>query len=399
MDMFLWGIRRIKMTKLLEKYFIKDKNNRASYGILAGVVGIICNVLLFAAKLTIGLITISSAVIADSFNNLSDAASSIIGLVGTKLATKPADKEHPFGHGRYEYIVALVVAFIILEVAFSCFKSSLDKIFHPEDLSVSIISLAILVLSVLVKLWLSFFNHNLGKKINSKVLLATSKDALGDVFVTSATIISLLIFFIFDINIDGYIGCVVAVMVFLAGISIARDTVEPLLGEAVPEELYHEICDKVCSYPGIEGTHDLIVHSYGPTRRMASLHAEVKNTLSLEDAHEIADKIEQDVLTDLNIFLVIHLDPIDTDNETVASYRNLVTSLVKEKDESCSIHDFRMVSGKDQINLVFDLVLPFSYKKEDCRQFTDSLKSSLSEKDSRLNCVITVEHSFVGTEH
>ncbi|MBR4343622.1 MAG: cation transporter [Lachnospiraceae bacterium] len=383
------------MTGLLEKIFIKDKNDRASYGVLAGIVGIICNVLLFTGKLIIGLFTNSSAVITDSFNNLSDAASSIISLVGAKLAAKPADKEHPFGHGRYEYIVALVVSFLILEVAFSCFKSSIEKIANPEPLNITLVSLIILIVSVLVKVWLSLFNHRLGKKINSKVLLATAKDALGDVFVTSATIISLLIFRFLDVNIDGYMGCIVAAMVFIAGISIAKDTVEPLLGEAVPEELYKEICDKVCSYPDVEGTHDLIVHSYGPTRRMASIHLEVKNTLSLEDAHEIADKIEQDVLKELNIFLVIHLDPIDTDDETVRNFKNLVCSMVSEMDEGASIHDFRMVNGTDQINLVFDLVLPYSYKKEECRKFTDSLKANLSSKDPRLNCVITVEHSYV----
>lgn len=383
------------MTGILEKLFIKDKTDRASYGVLAGLVGIICNVFLFTGKLLIGLLANSSAVITDSFNNLSDAASSIIGLVGAKLAAKPADKEHPFGHGRYEYIVALVVSFIILEVAFSCFKTSLDKIFHPEDLTVTTISFIILGLSVLVKIWLSLFNRKLGKKINSKVLLATAKDALGDVFVTSATIISLLVFMIFDINIDGYMGCIVSVMVFIAGISIARDTVEPLLGEAVPEELYKEINEKVCSYPGIEGTHDLIVHSYGPSKRMASLHAEVKNTLLLEEAHEIADKIEQDVLAEFNIFLVIHLDPIDTDDETVRYYRDMVCSVVSGQDTSASIHDFRLVNGTDQMNFVFDLVLPYSYKKEDYIRFTENLKKTLKEKDQRINCVITVEHSFV----
>jgi len=383
------------MTHILEKLFIKNPGDRTSYGVLAGIVGILCNILLFTGKLIIGLFVNSSAVITDSFNNLSDAASSIISLIGAKLVAKPADKEHPFGHGRYEYIVALAVSFIILEVAFSCFKSSFNKILHPEDLTVTTVSLIILIISVLVKIWLSLFNRSLGKKINSKVLLATAKDALGDVFVTSATIISLLIFQIFDLNIDGYMGCVVAIMVFIAGVSIAKDTIEPLLGEAVPEELSQQICEKVCSYQGIEGIHDLIVHNYGPTRRMASLHAEVKNTMSLEAAHEIIDKIEQDILKEMNIFLVIHLDPLDTDNETVRNYKTLVCSQVSEMDASASIHDFRMVNGTDQINLVFDLVLPYSYKKDDCRQFTEKLRTALSSKDPRLNCVITVEHSYI----
>ena len=383
------------MTNLLEKLFIKDKKDRSAYGVLAGIVGIICNVFLFAGKLIIGLLINSSAVMTDSFNNLSDAASSVISLVGAKLAAKPADKEHPFGHGRYEYIVALIVSFIILEVGISCFKTSIDKIFHPEDLNISLIALIILIVSVFVKIWLSLFNRKLGKKIDSKVLLATARDALGDVFVTSATIVSLLIYRFLDLNVDGYMGCIVAILVLWAGISVARDTIEPLLGEAVPEELYKEICEKVCSYEGIEGTHDLIVHSYGPARRMASVHAEIKNTLSIETAHEIVDKIEQDVIRDLNIFLVIHMDPIDTDNEAVQSTRKTISDAVKEKDPSASIHDFRMVSGTDQINLIFDLVLPYSYKKEECRKFTDDLEGKLKKIDQRYNCVITVEHSYV----
>ena len=383
------------MTNLLEKIFIKDKKDRSAYGVLAGLVGIICNVFLFAGKLIIGLIINSSAVMTDSFNNLSDAASSVISLIGAKLAAKPADKEHPFGHGRYEYIVALIVSFIILEVGISCFKTSLEKIFHPEDLNISLIALIILIVSVFVKIWLSLFNRKLGKKIDSKVLLATARDAMGDVFVTSATIVSLLIYRFLGWNVDGYMGCLVAVMVFLAGISVTRDTIEPLLGEAVPEDLYKEICEKICSYEGIEGTHDLIVHSYGPTRRMASVHAEIKNTLSIETAHEIVDRIEQDVLRDLNIFLVIHMDPIDTDNEAVQNTRKIISDAVKEKDPSASIHDFRMVSGTDQINLIFDLVLPYSYKKEECKKFTEDLEGKLKKIDQRYNCVITVEHSYV----
>ena len=383
------------MTGFLVKHFIKDKSDRTAYGVLAGIVGIFCNVLLFAGKLTIGLIINSSAVMTDSFNNLSDAASSVISLVGAKLAAKPADKEHPFGHGRYEYIVALIVSFLILEVGFSCFKTSIEKIFHPEELNISTIAIVILVVSVLVKIWLSLFNRKLGKKIDSKVLLATAKDAMGDVFVTSATIVSLLIYRFLGWNVDGYVGCIVALLVFWAGISVAKDTIEPLLGEAVPEELYKEICETVSSYEGIEGTHDLIVHSYGPARRMASVHAEIKNTLSMEAAHEIVDKIEQDILKEMNIFLVIHMDPIDTDNETVNRCRALVAQKVREKDMTATIHDFRMVSGQDQINLIFDLVLPYSYKKEGIRNFTDDLESELKKEDHRYNCVITVEHSFV----
>ena len=281
--------------------------------IKTSIIGIVVNVFLAAFKAFVGLTANSIAIVMDAVNNLSDAASSVISLVGAKLAAKPADKEHPFGHGRYEYIVALIVSFLILEVGISCFKTSIDKIFHPEDLNISLIALIILVVSVLVKVWLSLFNRKLGKKIDSKVLLATARDALGDVFVTSATIVSLLIYRFLDWNVDGHMGCIVAILVLWAGISVARDTIEPLLGEAVPEGLYKEICEKVCSYDGIEGTHDLIVHSYGPTRRMASVHAEIKNNLSIETAHEIVDKIEQDVLKDLTIFLVTDCHAVSID--------------------------------------------------------------------------------------
>lgn len=251
--------------------------------------------LLFAAKGIIGLLAGSIAVLADAFNNLTDAVSSIISLVGAKLANRPADDEHPFGHGRYEYIAAFIVAFLVVQVGFSCAKSAFGKILHPETLNFSVISFVILVLSVGVKIWLGFFNRKLGKRINSTVMMATAADAMGDVLTTTATIVSLLIFRIFDLNLDGVIGFIVALVVIWAGINIAKDTLKPLLGEAGDPEMVRKIKTLVESYDGILGSHDMIIHNYGPTNSMATLHAEVSNTAGMEETHELIDKIEREV--------------------------------------------------------------------------------------------------------
>lgn len=390
------------MTELLVKLFVKDKDNttdshvRSAYGVLTGIVGIICNVLLCALKMIIGTLANSMAVIADGFNNLSDAASSVIGLVGVKLSEKPADEEHPFGHGRYEYIAALVVAFLILEVAITCAKDSFAKILAPEDITFSTVSVIALGCSILIKLWLSFFNGKLGKRVNSAVMEATSKDAIGDVFVTAATVISLLVLRFTGLNIDGFVGCAVSIMVFIAGINVARETIEPLLGEAAPTELYDEISQFVESYKGIVGTHDLIVHSYGPTKRMASIHAEVRDDSDILDAHELIDKIERDIRHKLGIFLVVHMDPVDVSEDTL-QYKDTVAAIVSEVEPRATIHDFRMVDGKKRINLIFDLVAPFEYKDDKKKQLIADVCRRVAATDPRFCCVITVENSFVQT--
>lgn len=300
------------MTEFLVNKFIKDSANiestevRTRYGMLASVVGIFCNVLLFSVKLAIGLILSSLAVTADAFNNLSDAASSIISFVGVKMAGKPADAEHPFGHGRIEYIAALIVSFLVIEVGFTFFKSSISKIMHPEEITFDPVPFIILILSILVKLWMAFFNNKLGKRIDSKVMLATAADSLGDVITTSATVISIVICHFTSINVDAIAGLIVSGIVIWSGVSIAKDTLEPLIGQRVPSELYQKITDMVESYEGIVGAHDLIVHNYGPNRSMATIHAEVPNDVSIEASHEIIDRIERDAKKELNILLVIH---------------------------------------------------------------------------------------------
>lgn len=391
---------------IIEKIFMKRYMKEAitpaireKYGVFASIVGIICNVILSASKFIIGLFAGSVAIIADAFNNLSDAASSIISLVGIKLAGKPADEEHPFGHGRYEYIAALIVAFLILTVALDCFKDSVSKIFNPEEVVFSYISVIVLGLSICVKLWLSFFNRYIGRKVDSQVCLATSKDALGDVFVTGATLISLLVLKIFAVDIDGYVGTGVSVMIFIAGIGVARDTVEPLIGGATPLELYEQITEKVESYEGIVGSHDLIVHSYGPTKRMATIHAEVRNDANIEHTHETIDLIERETLRDLGVFLVIHMDPIAVDDEEVVARREVMELIVKELEPQASIHDFRVVKGEKRTNLVFDVVVPFSLSDIGKKELIFEIQRTVKATDPTLECVITVENSFVGALH
>ena len=358
------------MTEFLIKHFIKDYKEvekmsvRTAYGVLASIVGIFCNVFLFVVKFVVGFILHSVSVTADAFNNLSDAGSSIISFVGVKMAEKPADRDHPFGHGRIEYIAALVVSFLVLEVGFTFLKDSIGKIQTPETLNFQTVSVVILILSIAVKLWLGLFNRKLGEKINSKVMMAVFADSMGDVITTGATILSLIFFRLTGINIDGIVGVGVALVVMWAGVGIARDTLEPLIGEAIDPEVYEEIKSFVESYDGIEGTHDLIVHNYGPGRSMASIHAEVPNDVDIEQSHEIIDRIERDTAKKLGIFLVIHMDPVEMKDQRVLQIRDRAVQILRELDPACSIHDFRVVHGEKQINLIFDMVIPIEYDEK-----------------------------------
>lgn len=392
------------LTEFLVKRFIKDYKNvenrkvRTQYGVLSSIVGVFCNVILFAVKMAIGMVINSISVMADAFNNLSDAASSIISFIGVKLAERPADKEHPFGHGRFEYISALAVAFLILQVGFTLFKSAIDKVLHPEKIEFNLILIIFLCVSVLIKIWLMLFNRKLGKRINSTVMIATSADSRNDVIVTSATIISAIISGATGLNIDGYIGLLVSVFVMLAGFNIAKDTLEPLLGEAVDRELYEKVTKMVQSYDGIVGTHDLIIHNYGPTHRMATIHAEVPNNINFETAHETIDQIEREVLNLTDIFLVIHMDPIEVNNEMVDRKKNMVLEIIKALEPKSTIHDFRLVNGEHQINLIFDLVVPYSYTKDMKQKLLSSIVEELRKEDSRHQCIITMENSFIAEE-
>lgn len=388
------------MTEFLVNKFIKDSANiestevRTRYGMLASVVGIFCNVLLFSVKLTIGLILSSLAVTADAFNNLSDAASSIISFVGVKMAGKPADAEHPFGHGRIEYIAALIVSFLVIEVGFTFFKSSISKIMHPEEITFDLVPFIILILSILVKLWMAFFNNKLGKRIDSKVMLATAADSLGDIITTSATVISIVICHFTSINVDAIAGLIVSGIVIWSGVSIAKDTLEPLIGQRVPSELYQKITDMVESYEGIVGAHDLIVHNYGPNRSMATIHAEVPNDVSIEASHEIIDRIERDAKKKLNILLVIHMDPIEMRDEEVLELRDKTSHIVHALDPELHFHDFRVLKENEKKNLVFDLVVPDSYTEKDANRVMHQLIALLHEMEKNVDCIITLDRSF-----
>ncbi len=389
------------MVDFLVHKFVKDYENtenagvRTSYGVMASMVGIFCNILLFAGKFTVGLILHSVSVLADAFNNLSDAASSVIGFVGVKMASKPADQDHPFGHGRIEYIAALIVSFLVIEVGLSFLKTAVGKIREPEELAFSTVSILVLLASIGVKLWMAYFNRKLGKRIHSSVMMATAADAMGDVVTTSATVLSLLFCRITGINIDGFVGVAVALVVMWAGVGIAKDTLEPLIGTAVDPALYQQITDFVERYEGILGSHDLIVHNYGPTRSLASIHAEVPNDVSIETSHEIIDKIEREAAKKLGIFLVIHMDPVEVRDDRVADVRMKVTAVLKELDERLTLHDFRMVDGEKQINLIFDVVVPFAYQGAELKQLKENITERVRILDSRYQCVMTMEKGYV----
>ncbi len=389
------------MNNFLVKLFVKNYENtddakvRTGYGVLVSIVGIICNIILFAIKIAAGLILKSIAVIADSFNNLSDAASSVISFVGVKMADKPADKEHPFGHGRIEYIAAFIVAFLVIQVGFSFLKSSVEKIINPQAVAFNLVSVIILAVSIGIKLWLGYFNKSLGQRVNSKVMKATAIDSFSDAAITLVTIVSILVATFFEINVDGFVGVILSIIVMWNGISIAKDTLAPLIGEGADPELYEMIRSKVEGYDGIVGTHDLIVHNYGPGRSMATIHAEVSADLSPLVSHAIIDKIEEDVLVDMKVFLVIHMDPVEIDNETVKFYKDMVNDIVSTIDDELEIHDFRIVEDKGQINLIFDLVVPFSYRIDEDDKLRKAISDIIKDKNMNCKCVIKIERGYI----
>ena len=384
------------MTEFLVRKLVKDYEQtdnpqvRTAYGMMAGIVGICCNLILFGAKIGAGFMTGSISIMADAFNNLSDAASSIVGFVGMKMAQKPADESHPFGHGRIEYISAFIVAFIVIQVGFSLLKTSLGKILHPEELTFGIISVGILMLSVGVKLWMAFFNRNLGRRVQSSVMKATA----ADVAATSATILSIVVFGVWKVNIDGLVGLVVSVLVMIAGVNIAKDTLEPLIGGPIDPEIYRKITDFVNGYEGIVGSHDLIVHNYGPGRSMASIHAEVPSDVDIEASHEVVDRIERDAAKMLGIFLVIHMDPVELKNAQVRELRQMAEGILRGLDERLTLHDFRVVEGTRRTNLIFDLVVPRDYTKQMQDACKQEICRKLKELDERYCCVITAECTY-----
>lgn len=389
-------------SQFLISRFVKDYKNtkskkvRESYGILGGVVGVILNIILFAVKITVGLIAGSIAVTADAFNNLSDVASSVITIFGFKIASKPADKEHPFGHGRVEYISALVVSFLVMMVGFQFVKSSFDRIIHPEPLNFELIPFLLLVFSVLAKIWISKFNIFLGKTINSSTLKASGYDAFSDVIASSCVALSLLLSLFISFPIDGYMGILVALFILYSGFSLIKETLNPLLGELPDPELVEEINKSVLSYEYISGVHDLIVHNYGPGRVMASIHAEVPADISIAKIHEIIDQAEKEISKNLNLFLVIHMDPINTDCEEVAADKQFLMEALKAFPIVKSIHDFRVVGEDEQKNLIFDIVVDSSKRlsQTDEDALMEDIEKKVKETHPKYNTIITLDRDF-----
>ncbi|MBE6022099.1 MAG: cation transporter [Cellulosilyticum sp.] len=390
------------MTVFLIKRFIKDYDNvkdfkvREAYGLLGGIVGIIANVFLCTSKIAIGLMSSSIAILADGINNLSDAGSSIVTLIGFKLSSKPADEDHPYGHARIEYLSGLIVSFIILLLGLELIRSSFNKILNPEPLSFSWSMVIVLVLSILTKIWLFLFNRNLGKRINSTTMIATATDSLNDVIATSAVLIALLIAFFTGINLDGYMGIFVGIFIFYSGFNLVKETINPLLGEAPSPELIQNVQQKLMSYPTISGYHDLVLHSYGPNQYFASVHAEVPADAHLLECHDLIDIIEKDFAKELGINLVIHLDPILTNDEKSNALKEQVQSIVSKIDSELSIHDFRLVVGKTHTNIIFDVLVPVHLKMKPTL-LAGLIDKEIKKIDDTYYTVITVDTNYVST--
>ena len=381
------------MTKLLLRLFVKNYENsadmavRASVGKLAGATGIVCNIILFLGKLLAGLLAGSVAIVADAVNNLSDASSSVVTLLGFRLAQMPADEDHPYGHARYEYLSGLMVAVLILVIGVELVKSSVGKIIHPEAIDFSLITVGILVASVLMKLWMSLFFGTLGKRINSLTLQATSVDSRNDVVSTIAVLAGCLVGYFFHVNIDGYVGLLVALFILYSGVNIVRETISPLLGEQADEELVEKIKMLVYSHEAVLNVHDLLIHDYGPGRCFASIHAEVSARLDPMEVHDILDDIECETMKKLNVHLVIHYDPVLPDDAEWTEMSNMMGEILSEVAPEVSMHCFRMVGGAKQKNLVFDLMVPYDSKKTN-QELKREIDQKLLERNKKYGTII-----------
>lgn len=388
------------MIDFLIKKFIKnyenvsDRNVREQYGVLSGSLGIFCNLFLFILKLVIGMIMNSIAIISDAFNNLSDMASSAVTIISSKMSNRQADREHPYGHGRIEYISTMIVSFIIILVGIELLKTSVDKIFNPEALQFSPILLIILCVSVLVKVWMYSYNKFIGEKINSSVMKTTAVDSLNDCISTGAVIFSVLIGRFIAFPVDGIMGVLVSILIIYAGINVAKEIIGRLIGEPPSRELIKQITDFVMSADGVVGVHDFMAHDYGPGVVIASLHAEVPDNVNIVKIHEVIDDLEKSVLEKFGVLLVIHMDPISLNCEKTNNARDMVNNIVTEINPKFSIHDFRMVDGENSINLIFDLVVPIEMKASERKAVLDILEEKIKSKDKRYNVVVQIDNSY-----
>ena len=386
------------LTQWLIRRFVDEPENtrtpsvRYAYGRLASITGLVCNLLLFTVKLLAGILSGSVAIIADAFNNLSDAGSVVVTLVGFKLSNAPADRDHPFGHGRIEYLSAMGVAVLIILAGFELATSAVDKILHPVDSATGSLTIFVLVIAIAIKLWMALFSRRIGKTIQSDALLAASVDSRNDVICTSLVLVSSIIGLFTDLTPDGYIGLAVALFVMWSGFSVIRETVSPLLGQAPDEQLVREIEQTVLSYDGVVGIHDMMVHDYGPGRVFVSLHAEVPADQNLLHSHDVIDRIERDLMDKFNIITCIHMDPIDTDDPETLRLKQLVCDQLAQMDERLTLHDFRVVNGPSHTNLIFDVVIPFDYAYK--TQLPNEIEQRVQALDNRLFTVVQVETKY-----
>ncbi len=388
------------MIGLLAKLFIPNRTDIASpkvrqaYGMLCGIVGIILNLILFAGKLLVGILSSSIAVTADAFNNLSDAGSSVLTLIGFRIAGQKPDSAHPFGHGRMEYISGLLVAVLILLMGFELGKSSLEKIFRPEPVDFSLLAIVILTASVAVKLYMAFYNRKIAKKIDSAAMKVTAADSLNDCVATEVVLLSMFFEHFTKISIDAYCGLLVALFILKTGIGAIKDTVGPLLGQPPAPELVEQIQQIVLSHPEVQGIHDLIVHDYGPGRVLISLHAEVPADADFLKTHDTIDNIEKDLARILQCQATIHMDPIVTDDDLTSQTRQIVAELVRGIDPDITIHDFRMVIGTTHTNVIFDAVVPYHCLLSD-RQVKEEIARMVSGLDGHYFAVVHIDKSHV----
>lgn len=384
------------MTNFLLRRFVPDYQNtadpavREKYGNLAGIVGIVCNVLLFVGKLLAGTLCGSVSVTADAVNNLSDASSSLVTLLGFRLAARPADEKHPYGHARMEYLSGLAVAVMILVIGVELVKSSVQKILHPEAVEFSVLTAAVLTGSILLKLWMALFDRKLGKKISSAALIAAAADSRSDVIATGAVLLACVVGRLTGLMIDGWAGLLVALFILWSGVGVVKDTVDPLLGAKPDEALVRAIAYLMTSHVDILGFHDLMVHDYGPGRRFASVHAEIDHRIDPLIAHEILDEIERQAKRELHVDLVIHYDPVVTDDPEVAAVRTRVLQIMHGLDPRLSLHDFRMVSGSHHVNVIFDMVIP-PEDTDTAEQLRRQIEAQLQDGKKTYHLIVTFD--------
>ena len=388
------------LTKTLVRLFVPaageeplSADTRYAYGRMAGFTGLFCNLLLFAIKLTAGLLSGSLAIVADAFNNLSDGGSVIVTLFGFKLAARPADQDHPFGHGRIEYLSALGVAVLIILAGFELATSAVDKILHPQAAEFSLLTMLILAASVSIKLWMSLFYRRIGTTIRSDALVASGVDSRNDVICTGLVLLTALISWKTGWMIDGYVGLAVALFVLWSGISMIRETVSPLLGQRPDPQLVQDIEQTVLSHEGVIGVHDVMVHDYGPGRVIVSLHAEVPASQDILVSHDVVDCIEQELMQQYRIISCIHMDPVSTDDAETQQYKRLAQQVLTELDERLSLHDFRVVRGTSHTNLIFDVQVPFDMPKE--KGLAEEIRSRIHAADEHLYAVVKLENPYI----